>query len=236
MSDNEKDSLQIVLSRQQVRQCDQVAIDRFGVPGVVLMENAGRAAARIILNELNRVAERRVCLLAGTGNNGGDGFVVARHLFNRGVSVDILIFGPREKIQGDALINLAIAEKMSLPISYRQDTATLSTEIKAGNFALVIDAMLGTGTAGPPREPIRSAIRILNALDKPVVSLDIPSGLDCDTGQPLETAVYAKKTITFAALKKGFLQPQAHKYTGEVSVASIGIATSLLIQDAKVVE
>lgn len=233
MSDKEKDRQQIVLSRHQVRQCDQVAIGRYGVPGVVLMENAGQTAASIIINELNIPNGGRVCILAGTGNNGGDGFVVARHLFNRDVGVGVFILGLREKIQGDALINLEIIEKMSLPIVYSQDPAALLKAIEKGGYVLVVDAMLGIGTVGPPREPIRSAISLVNTLASPVVALDIPSGLDCDTGQPLESAVRAKKTVTFAAMKKGFLQPEARQYTGEVVVASIGIATSQLIPDVK---
>jgi NAD(P)H-hydrate epimerase len=222
----------IVLSRDQVRSCDQIAVDRFGVNGVVLMENAGAAAARQVSAMLTDPAAG-VCIVAGTGNNGGDGFVVARHLFNSGVAVEVIIFGQRDRMADDAETNLKIIEKMGLPIRWahgadaEQNTRLLAD--RAGRADLVVDALLGTGLTGPPREPIHSAIAALNALSKTVVALDVPSGLDCDAGEPFDIAVRAACTITFAANKKGFLNPAAAAYTGTVVVASIGIHTSLLV-------
>ena len=227
----------LVLSREQVRACDAIAIKRFGIEGLVLMENAGGGAARMILSLLSEPPRALVVIVAGTGNNGGDGFVVARHLANEKVGVDVIICGSRQRITGDALSNLAIIEKMKLPLTFIDETtskvvaAELASRLKGAD--IIVDAMLGTGAAGPAREPIRTAIETVNqnADGKTIVALDIPSGLDCDSGRPLEIAVRAQHTVTFAAMKKGFQSLDAAPYTGAVTVASIGIDTSLLQND-----
>lgn len=231
MSTNPSDDL--VLTRHQVRQCDAIAIERFGIDGLVLMENAGAAAARIIHSRLINPAKAKVLILAGTGNNGGDGFVVARHLANVSVSVSVIICGLRDRIKGDALANLQIVEKMNFPVICLDQIDTKKVVSTIQSFAqdpdIIVDALLGTGTVGPPRQPIRSVIETINQLAKPVIALDIPSGLDCDTGQPLELAIKAGHTITFAAMKKGFLAPAAKLFTGDITVASIGVRTDLLM-------
>ena len=226
-------STELVMSREEVRNCDRIAIERFEINGLVLMENAGSAAASLILSLL-KDGSSGVCIVAGVGNNAGDGFVVARHLYNAKVKVEVLLCPERDRFKGDALANLGIIEHMKLPIVALGGKSP--EEIKElillhGQRAeIVVDALLGTGTSGPPREPIRSAIEAINTLHKTVVALDIPSGLDCDTGEPLESAVRADHTITFAATKKGFLNPAADEYTGKVRVASIGIDARLLSQ------
>jgi len=233
MENQRKNYEELVLSREQVRNCDKVAIERYGIDGLVLMENAGGAAVREILGELGPEPGARVCIATGTGNNGGDGFVVARHLRNVGVEVEVIVCGERSRIKGDALSNLQIIEKMELPIFY----VTAESEGVVGDLIrrhgesarLVVDGMLGTGMTGAAREPFAAAIEMINALGKPVVALDIPSGLNCDTGEPLGAAVKAKKTVTFAAMKKGFLAKGAAEYTGEVVVASIGIDVGMLV-------
>jgi NAD(P)H-hydrate epimerase len=223
---------ELVLSREEVRACDAVAIERYGMEGIVLMENAGAAAARHADTLMRSDRITRVCIIAGVGNNGGDGFVVARHLYNLGYAVHVIICGTKERIKGDAYSNLQIIEKMNVSIFSLSgiDPAVVKHEIQtwAGECGFIIDALLGTGTAGPPREPILTAIETINALGKPILSLDIPSGLDCDTGEPLEVAIRAEHTVTFAAMKKGFLNPSAARFTGKVTVASIGIKTDLL--------
>lgn len=228
----------LVLTRDQVRNCDRIAIERFHVPGIVLMENAGSAAARWINGELARRSGRRVCILAGPGNNGGDGFVVARHLANDGVDVQILLFTPAEKIKGDAAANFAIIHAMQITLcelgNSTPNQVAAAIRDRAGQADLVVDALLGTGATGQPREPIRTAIETLNALNRPVVALDTPSGLDCDTGEPLGgPAVHAVATVTFAAMKKGFAQGRARDFTGPVQVASIGIAAQRLLDSAE---
>ena len=233
---------QLVLSRQQVRACDTTAIEKYKVPSLLLMENAGSAAARYILNLLDSPADSGVCIIAGHGNNAGDGFVVARHLANESVNVEILICASRDRVKADALTNLIIIENMNLPIHYLKTASqsddeallkSVSQTVKklAGTqqVNLVVDALLGTGIIGPPKQPIRTVIESLNQINKTIVALDIPSGLDCDTGIPLDLAICAHHTITFAAMKKGFLIPSAQSYIGQVSVVPIGIRTDFLI-------
>lgn len=221
-----------ILSRDQVRACDSVAIERYEINGLVLMENAGGAAARYILDLLQESGGKRVGIIAGAGNNAGDGFVVARHLVNEGIEVVVVICVARERFQSDALSNLIIIEHMEIPIQYADPE---TAEAIAGAIQrlgqesdLLVDALLGTGTVGAPREPFRTAIETMNKLDLPIVALDIPSGLDCDSGAPLEIAVRADHTVTFAAIKKGFGNPEAQEYTGVVTFASIGIHTRYL--------
>ena len=224
-----------ILSREEVRACDRVAIEHYEINGLVLMENAGGAAARQILDLLQEKGGKRVGILAGAGNNAGDGFVVARHLVNEGIEVDVLICVARERFQGDALSNLMIIEHMEIPLQYADPESAegIAAAIqKIGSKSdMLVDALLGTGTVGAPREPFRTAIRTINQLDLPVVSLDIPSGLDCDSGAPLEIAVRADYTVTFAAIKKGFSNPEAQEYTGVVTLASIGIDVRYLQRD-----
>ena len=166
-------------------------------------------------------------IIAGAGNNAGDGFVVARHLANEGIEVAVLLCVDRTRFKGDARSNLVIIEHMEIPIQY-PDPDSVPAVAKAiqtigKESDLFVDALLGTGTSGPPREPFRTAIETINKLDLPVVALDIPSGLDCDSGEPLGIAVRADHTVTFAALKKGFGNPKAKQYTGDITLASIGI-------------
>jgi hydroxyethylthiazole kinase-like uncharacterized protein yjeF len=233
MSDKHHLPENLILTREQVRRCDQVAVEKFDICSLVLMENAGSAAARHILSLLDETSNKQVCIVAGTGNNAGDGFVVARHLNNHHVEVETIVCGEKDRITGDALSNLRIIERMDLPVCYmaQGQEKSMSRRIKqsAQRSALIVDALLGTGAAGSPRDPIRTAIETINSLNIPVVSLDIPSGLDCDSGLPLETAIRAHHTITFAALKKGFSTPGAADYTGSVTVAFIGINTHRLI-------
>ena len=230
MSDKSGRANELVLSREQVRACDEAALERLGICGLVLMENAGLRAAEHVLRLLDEKGSSGVCIVAGLGNNGGDGFVVARQLCNAGVRVAVVVCGARERIKGDALANLAIVERMPVAIrcvSEADGAAAAITECSKG-AAVVVDAMLGTGTSGEAREPMRTAIETINGLGKTVVALDIPSGLDCDTGEPMGATVRADSTVTFAAMKKGFGQPGAAEFTGAVTVASIGIDVGLL--------
>ena len=220
------------LTREQVRNCDKIAIEKYQVPGIVLMENAGVAAACKAETMLGEKDKPQVCIIAGPGNNGGDGFVVARHLANKGINVNIFAVSKLEKYKGDALTNLKICRNMNLPIlsldNIEINPYCEELNVTIRNADLVIDAMLGTGMTEPPRKPISSIIDLINSCKTQVFALDIPSGLDCDTGLPLGESVIADQTITFAAMKKGFQSIQSKKYTGEVTVAGIGIDTSLL--------
>jgi hydroxyethylthiazole kinase-like uncharacterized protein yjeF len=211
-----------VLTRQQVRDFDSWAINTAGVPGVVLMENAGRGCAQIVIAELKKCNGSKVRVFCGTGNNGGDGFVVARHLKNAGVEVVVGLCGPGSKIKGDALVNYKIASNMKIAI---EELADMEKSIRAlaADCDLIVDAIFGTGLTGQLAGGFDKLIDAINSLNKPIIAVDIPSGLDCDTGEPLETAIKAIATVTFAAAKKGFKNQRSIEYTGDIYIASIGI-------------
>lgn len=214
----------LVLTRQQSRDFDAWAINKMGIPGAILMENAGRGCAEIIIEELKKSGGRKVSIFCGAGNNGGDGFVIARHLKNQGFDVQIALCTKIEKIKGDAEINCKIARNMKIRIE-EIDLKTIEKSVK--NFAndsdLIVDAIFGTGLSGAISGEYEKLINAINSLNKTVIAVDIPSGLDCDTGLALGTAIKAAKTVTFAAAKKGFTNPDCAKYTGEIYIASIGI-------------
>lgn len=217
----------ISLTRAQVRQIDRRASEEYHIPGIVLMENAARAAAVVAWDMIGRQPGKSVTIFCGGGNNGGDGLAVARHLHNRGAVVDVVpVFDP-QKLTGDALTNWQIVEAMKLEM-----TSISSAELTLANTPdLVIDALLGTGATGVPRGRTAEAIHFLNTDHTgSVLAIDVPSGLDCDTGEPLGECVRATRTITFVAPKIGFSNPNARTYLGEVVVGDIGCPAEL-IQD-----
>jgi NAD(P)H-hydrate epimerase len=217
----------LCLSREQVRAIDRRAIEEFGVPGVVLMENAGRGAAEVLLS---LGARGPVVVCCGKGNNGGDGFVIARHLDNRGVPVRVLLFTRPEALTGDAAINCEIVRRSAISFDVRDgatvDGEALRRELAAAEW--VVDALFGTGLAGPVRAPFDAVIAAINASGAKVLAVDIPSGLDCDSGQPLGATVRADHTVTFVAQKLGFAQPAARECVGQVHVADIGAPRAAL--------
>jgi NAD(P)H-hydrate epimerase len=210
------------MTRKQVRAFDQHAIDVWKIPGVVLMENAGLACAQTALSMLADPRESRVCVFCGTGNNGGDGYVIARHLFNRGLHVHVVVLGDMAKVTGDARTHLTILKRLDVAVkALAPDQVTASEWLASSD--LLIDALLGTGLKGTVREPYRQLIEIINGAHTPILAVDIPSGLDCDRGVPLGVAIKADRTVTFVATKAGFQNPEAAHFTGQVTVASIGV-------------
>ena len=213
----------IRLTRAQVRQIDRLAVERYHVPGVVLMENAAIAAANTAAAMLPPGAGA-VLILCGGGNNGGDGLAVARHLHNRGYDVRILLTADPEKYIGEAKINWDICQAMKLPFA----NATPQAIVQSG-AGLIVDAIFGTGLTQPPRAPFADLVAAVEKTGAPVLAIDIPSGLDCDTGRPLGPAcVRAKRTVTFVAEKTGFGEPEAREYLGEVIVGDIGCPRELV--------
>ncbi len=211
------------LTRQQIREVDRRAIEEFGIASLVLMENAGRNAAQLIIEHLQHPGRPRVCILCGSGNNGGDGFVIARHLFNARFAVDVVRPAPAARLTPDARINHDIACRMGIPI---HEGDPRQTERLLKRSGVVVDALLGTGFSGTVRPPIDQMIALINAAAHAmVVAMDIPSGLDCDSGVPAEPTVRADLTVTCVAPKLGFARAAA--YTGEVCVADIGAPRSL---------
>ncbi|MGD0573042.1 MAG: NAD(P)H-hydrate epimerase [Sedimentisphaerales bacterium] len=217
----------LLMSRDEVRAFDAWAINELGIPGIVLMENAGRGCAQFIIEKLSKTKNPVVCIFCGTGNNGGDGFVIARHLFNAGIAVTAVICGNIDKIRGDAKINLDILTRLGLKIERldMKGAETIEAQItKLANDAnMIIDAIFGTGLIGTVRDEYKRLIESINELGCPVLSVDIPSGLDCDTGLPFGVSIKANCTVTFVAVKKGFVFENAGIYTGDIFVASIGV-------------
>jgi NAD(P)H-hydrate epimerase len=215
-----------LMTKDQVRAVDSWAINEIGVPGVVLMENAGRSCAELIREKLKSTSSPKVCIFCGTGNNGGDGYVIARHLLNAGFSVTVVVCGDRGKIKGDAKINLDILEKMGRPIDQlntKEDDIPARVKEFTADADMLVDGLFGTGLSGQLRDDYAKLVHSINSADCPILAIDIPSGLDCDTGRPLGAAVKAKWTVTFVAVKKGFTAEGAASYTGEIYVTSIGI-------------
>lgn len=214
------------MTRQQVREVDERAIREFGMPGIVLMENAGRGTAELLLRV---AAPQSVVICAGKGNNGGDGFVIARHLENRGVPVRVLLFCDPAELKGDAATNYRIISAAGTPLSSfpaAVDGTALEAELRGADW--IIDALLGTGTQGEVREPYATAIGAINRSGAHVLAVDLPSGLDCDTGRPLGPCVRAEQTATFVARKTGFDRPGAADWTGGVHVIDIGVPRAML--------
>ena len=216
------------LTRQEVRAVDRAAIDELGIPGLILMENAGRNCAEAIDEFLGDKRGARVAIVAGAGNNGGDGYVIARHLAMRGFGVVTFIICPRQKISGDAEINLRAISALKHDIRFPEAEQLGDLGRELANFDLVIDAIGGTGVQGALRGAALAAVEQINAADKPVAAVDIPTGLDCDTGQVDGPAIRADLTITFVAAKKGFDLGNARKYTGTVVIADIGVPSDLV--------
>lgn len=235
------DEKSFVLSRAQVREVDRRAIEEYGIPGIVLMENAGRNAAALIM-EWSKPGDQ-IAIVCGPGNNGGDGFVIARHLSNAGREVVCLLAFEFGKLQGDALINYQIVQRMGLTSCVTVSPAGIEVLMyHLRKSALVVDALLGTGFSGEPRPPMDAAIRAVNAAERRVVAIDVPSGMDCDTGEPAIgrchkdgdlRCVKAWRTITFVAMKPGFLVPGANEITGDVFVADIGAPIKLITEIAQ---
>ena len=216
-----------VMSRQEVRAFDRWAINELGVPGAVLMENAGRSCAELIKDKLQKTSRPGICIFCGTGNNGGDGYVIARHLLNSGFKVAVMIIGDREKIKGDALINLDILQRLEVRIEQlKTDDTEVITRIRtfAAGADMLVDSIFGTGLTGRLSDEYKRLIEGINALNVPVLAVDIPSGLDCDSGKNLGAAIKASCTVTFAAVKAGFVHREtAGAYTGEIFVADLGV-------------
>jgi NAD(P)H-hydrate epimerase len=236
-----------LLTREQLRELDRRATAEYGIPSIVLMENAGRGCVDV-LEQLG--INGPVVILCGKGNNAGDGFVIARHLEIRGYECRVILLCAPDELRADAATNLAILRKCGniiidlsqaragprAPVAAATGLAPAAPELNnlldhhAAGAAWIIDAMLGTGAVGEPRPPFDVAIDWINSRDAKTQALavDVPSGLDCDTGQPAAHIVRANHTCTFAAMKIGFTQPAATRFLGTVHVCDIGVPPRLV--------
>lgn len=217
-----------LLTAEQVREVDRCAIEDYGVPGVILMENAGRGAAHIVNDRYGGLRPRSVLVVAGKGNNGGDGYVMARHLENNGWKVETLVLAERSAISGDAKVNLDILESCSASIKYATNVGEIDEVLEhIAPPVLVIDAIFGNGLSAPVRGHYLHAIERLNALKVPKVAVDLPSGVDATSGEILGIAIEADCSISFAAAKLGQVNYPAQSCAGELFVVDIGMPKQL---------
>ncbi|MFH1045605.1 MAG: NAD(P)H-hydrate epimerase [Candidatus Omnitrophota bacterium] len=212
------------VTASQMKKIDAMAIKRYGIPALILMENAGRSAAEEAWKMLPRKGIRSVAVFCGYGNNGGDGFVCARHLINKGVPVQVYLVGKKKESSAEARVNYQILGKMRQKFTLVNSIKVLGKlEKEIKKYQLIIDAIFGIGLKGELDSFYQELFRMLNASKLPVLALDIPSGLDADTGRPLGNAVRAARTLTFGLLKKGLTSKAAHKFTGKIRVGDISL-------------
>ncbi len=217
------------LSRDQVRQVDKLAIQEYAMSGLVLMENAGRGVAEFACRLSKPVPAGILC---GKGNNAGDGYVIARHLQLAGWPVRIIQLYDPGDLHGDAAANWLIAQRAEI------DTVVLGAEqLKQlpellADCGMLFDCMLGTGATGAPRSPLAEAIAAANATASVKIAVDLPAGLDCDTGEVHSPCLRADYTCTFVATKPGFHTAGGRQVTGKVEVVGIGVPSKLLTQFA----
>ena len=210
----------VYLTAEEMAEADRIAIEEFGIEVAVLMENAGLQAGILARKMLGGgVAGRRVCCVAGKGNNGGDGLVAARHLHNWGARVRVVLGGEKRDLRDLPAKQMGLLEKMGVEV-----------DGPSGSFdgaELVVDALLGYGSRGNPREPIAGLIRNVNSSGIPVLAADIPSGLDATTGEPNEPCIVANATVTFGLLKTGFLNQESMRFVGELYLADISLPETI---------
>ena len=211
-----------IVTNQQMRAIDQMAINDYKIPGIVLMENAGMAVVEEIHKDFD--SQNEAVIVCGGGNNGGDGFVIARHLINRGFKVNLFVIGDPTRIQGDARINYEIMTKLKVDLRIlktEEDVTMLESALHLSDFA--VDAIFGTGLKSEVHGVGESIICLMNQLSKFIYSVDIPSGINGDDGNVMGEAVYAHKTISFDSPKCGNIMFPGADYNGELVIKPIGI-------------
>lgn len=199
---------------KQIQALDRMAMEKYGIPSLILMENAGRAVAEEVLKSLRNKKNPFVCVICGQGNNAGDGFVAARHLLNAGIKTKTFLIGKVNDLKHDAAVNYQILKKAGYAIVSPQ---------KLSRADVVVDAIFGVGLNRAVGEPFKTVIETINKEAKCVVSIDIPSGLDGTTGKIYGVCVRADLTVTFSFAKEGFFKNEGPQRTGEIIVADIGI-------------
>lgn len=212
-----------------IRDLDRRTIER-GVPGLILMENAGLRCADLVAERFTTGRHDGVWLVCGKGNNAGDGFVIARHLANRGLPCRLTLLGDADSFDpaSDAGVNLTAARASGIEAEAAPGDPSDAVATLAYRRPLVVDALLGTGLRGALREPFSSWVAALNDLGHAILAVDVPSGLDSDTGEVLGCAIRANTTVTFAAAKPGFFRAAGPEHVGELHVVDISIPRALL--------
>ncbi len=204
-----------------MRAIDDQTINTYGIPAQVLMDHAGKAVADETLKLLTK-KNKKIAIFCGSGNNGGDGLVAARWLYHYGERVEVFFVGSLDQASLETRLNFAVIENLHIPVQKVQDNWPFLKE-QISYFHVVIDALLGTGSHGPILGLYKNIIDDLNQSGVKIISIDIPSGLNADTGQSLGTCISAVVTVTLGFPKIGFGQTAAKKYTGKVVVADIGL-------------
>ncbi len=209
---------------QEMRNIDRIAIDSYQIPGIVLMENAALSCVDVLKNDFS-LKDKSFCVVCGKGNNGGDGLAIARHLYNAGARVEIVLVSGSE-YSGDAKINYDIADSIDINI---EEISNIDEFIHTvTNCDVIVDAILGTGAKGEITGLLFDVINTINAIDKYILSVDVPSGINSDTGEVLSVAVRATRTVTFGAYKRGMFLYPAADFTGDITVAPISIPQSVI--------
>ena len=218
----------LIAGQREMQLMDQYTMDVLGLPGVVLMENAGVRIVEEIVASAG--VNSRVLVLAGGGNNGGDGFVVARRLCDLGFDLLLCLVVPPERVKGDARIHFDVYKNRQLPFVYLNEHTLERVRYEMNQADVLVDALLGTGVGGPLREPFGSIISMMNeyAGKKFIISVDIPSGVNSDSGRVDGTAVKATKTVTFVFPKRGFFLQDGPRYVGEWKAVDISVPPSIV--------
>ena len=213
-----------LVTASEMQQMDRETIESFGIPGRVLMENAGLGATRVLLDQFDNIINKNVGVIAGRGNNGGDGFVIARYLAQKGSDVTVYLLAESARVKGDAAANLKLLTPLNVPVVEMPDEQSFLAH-KTGMLhqETWIDALIGTGLKSDVKGYFKKIIEFINAHGKPVFSVDIPSGLNSDTGQVCGACIRAQATATFAFAKTGHILFPGAEYTGYLEIVDIGI-------------
>jgi hydroxyethylthiazole kinase-like uncharacterized protein yjeF len=213
-----------LVTANQMQAMDRNTIETFGLPGRVLMENAGRGATEILFATFNDLNRKKIGVMAGRGNNGGDGFVIARYLAQQSLDVAVYLLTQKSRVAGDAKANLDLLYPLQVPVTEILDEKAFQALIsELGQIDLWIDAILGTGLKSEVKGFFKKVIAFVNRQNKPVLAVDIPSGLNSDTGQPCGICIRAHTTATFAFAKVGHILFPGSEFTGKLKIVDIGI-------------
>lgn len=215
-----------IVTAQQMRELDRATIQDRGVPGLTLMENAGKAVADAAAWLASRQRRRPIAVICGHGNNGGDGFVAARHLKEKGYAVSVFLAADEAQVAGDAKANFSRLRETGLEVAEVKDPDPVGKACRGAS--VVVDALLGTGLTGKVRGLPGKLIETINECGAPVLAVDVPSGLDADSGEPLGLAVRAVETVTMGLPKLGLFLYPGMNYAGRVKVVSIGFPADLI--------
>jgi NAD(P)H-hydrate epimerase len=218
-----------ILTSRQMRDIDRAAIEDIGIPGPVLMENAGLQVMRALRARFPRLVEERIVIAAGKGNNGGDGLVVARHLANAGAAPKVLLVGSKDEVKGDAALNLAIAIKLGIPVTeVRTPEERKRARVDILHATVIVDALFGTGLIKPLEGLYALVVEDINRARAFKIAVDIPSGLSSDTFEIVGPCVRADMTVCLAAPKIAHVFPPAEECVGDLTVAWISLPSFLL--------